>query len=251
MTTTSPTPVPAPRVPVQGLTIDGPTSRDLDDAIWVEEDTAGWQVTVSIAAVASVVRPGSGLDKLARAKVATRYLASGNLPMLPVSLSEGRMSLLPGKRRRVLAIRARVTKTLALSDVQVFRAWLTSAAQLHYANVPEILTDPDHRLHRVIVAANRLSKALLAGRRQQGALALYDLNAGLLTTEEGTVINVPRTWINGQSLIAELMILTNRILADYAIAADLPLLFRNHTARAHAPPREELLAEPAGIAGAT
>jgi RNB domain len=56
------------RPQVIGITIDGPTSRDLDDAIWIESTPTGAIVSVHIADVAEFVTPGTLLDKVAIAR---------------------------------------------------------------------------------------------------------------------------------------------------------------------------------------
>jgi ribonuclease R len=53
------------RPQVQGFTIDGPTSLDLDDAIWIEPTETGAILSVHIADVTELVTPGSVLDKVA------------------------------------------------------------------------------------------------------------------------------------------------------------------------------------------
>jgi ribonuclease R len=75
------------RPQVQGVTIDGPTSLDLDDAIWIEPIDTGAILSVHIADVAELVTHGSILDKGAIARTQTQYFKVGNAPMLPIALS--------------------------------------------------------------------------------------------------------------------------------------------------------------------
>jgi ribonuclease R len=62
------------RPQVEGITIDGPTSRDLDDAIWIESTLTDAIILVHIADVAEFVTLGTLLDKVAIARTATRYI---------------------------------------------------------------------------------------------------------------------------------------------------------------------------------
>ncbi|PZD70444.1 Ribonuclease R [Acaryochloris thomasi RCC1774] len=53
------------RPQVQGFTIDGPTSLDLDDAIWLEETETGATLQVHISDVSEHIPPGTPLDESA------------------------------------------------------------------------------------------------------------------------------------------------------------------------------------------
>ena len=63
---------------VKGVTVDAPTSRDLDDAIWVEKKPDAWHVQVTITDVASRVPKGEAIDEEALRRAFTRYHATGN-----------------------------------------------------------------------------------------------------------------------------------------------------------------------------
>ena len=227
---------------VPGLTIDGPTTLDIDDAVWVEARQDGWDVTVSIADVAGAVADGTHEDLQARAMVETKYFASGNSPMLPRVLSEDRLSLWPGKTRRVLSLRLALDAALDVTSVTWVAGTLCSRAKLTYAAIPGMLADTSNAHWEVLAAAVKLSHALLAKRRAAGALVLYDLNSGWVTTEEGFLRRIEdhRETI-GQVIIQELMVLANAAVARWAIENDVPILFRNHTARLAAPDRDELV----------
>lgn len=225
------------------LTIDARHSRDLDDGIWVERDGDGWRVLVAIADAALAVEPESPWDLEARPRGATRYFASGNSPMLPRALAEDRLSLLPRRGRHVLAVRIELAADLSRRGVRLALERLGSVGRLAYEDVPLIVGRQTHPLHPVLATAAELADRLMAWRRDRGALALYDLNAGWLTTEEGQVkISARREDTIGQVIVQELMILANAAVAEHAIAADVPLLYRNHEARAAAPDRATLMA---------
>ena len=93
------------RPQVQGITIDGTDSRDLDDAVWIEITKTGAILSVHIADVAELVEIGSILDKVALARTQTQYFKVGNAPMLPRPLSEAKLSLLAHQDRPTLTVR--------------------------------------------------------------------------------------------------------------------------------------------------
>lgn len=95
-----------PLVEGQTINIDPEGCRDIDDVVSLRqiEDTK-WELVISIADVASYIQEGGELDLLAKEKGQTLYqngLAA--IPMLPAALSEGELSLLPGKERMCMSL---------------------------------------------------------------------------------------------------------------------------------------------------
>jgi ribonuclease R len=227
---------------VSGLTIDDAGTRDIDDAIWVEESATEWKATISITDVAAYVKDASEDDQRARRMAETRYFGSGNSPMLRRDLSEGVLSLWPAQKRRVLAITILVDKqTLINTKVTVSHERLVSIAKLSYREIPWILENAGLAHHAMLTSAASLAQVLLDMRRSNGALVLYDLNNGWVTTEDGFLRRIESHEATvGYIIIQELMILANSAVARWAVEQDIPILFRNHVARTAAPDRAEL-----------
>lgn len=227
----------------RGITIDDETTRDMDDAIWVEQaENGGWHVRVMVADVAKMVRMGTEVDRIAMSKVETRYYASGNNPMLPRYFSEDRLSLWPGEPKDVLMIDLLLGSDLRILDTMLFWGVLKSEARLSYSDIPGILSDKEHSLYALIEQASRLVNGLLWLRRNRGALVFYDLKRGWITSEEGSLWQLKRREDTiGYVIIQELMILANTAVAEYAVKNDISILYRNHTAHSAAPEREDLI----------
>ena len=98
------------RPQVQGITIDGLDSRDLDDAVWIELIETSAILSVHVADVAELVEIGSILDKVAIARTQTQYFKVGNAPMLPRPLSEDKLSLLAHQDRPTLTVRVTLSQ---------------------------------------------------------------------------------------------------------------------------------------------
>ena len=226
-----------------GITIDDVTTRDMDDAIWVEiTENGGWHVVVMVADVAKVVPTHSELDRLAMSRVETRYYANGNSPMLPRRLADEKLSLWPGESKYVLVVDITLGMDLSILETRLSRTAMTSKARLAFSDIPRILSDREHPQHALIKLASQLANDLLTQRRNRGALVFYDLWRGLVTNEEGSLRQLKRREDTiGYVIIQELMILANMALAEYAVKNDIPILFRNHTARSATPEREDLL----------
>src|SRR4051812_27964448 len=113
---------------VRGVTIDGPFSKDLDDAIWLTRLEGGWLLEVSIADVASGIPLGSEIDIEARKRGFTRYYATGNDPMVPRGLAEDSLSLWVGKERNTITVAIPIGKDMELGIPIIRETRLVSEA---------------------------------------------------------------------------------------------------------------------------
>lgn len=86
----------ADRTELALVTIDPPTSTDLDQAFAAERVGDGYRVWYAIADVASFVSPGGALDTEARKRGVTLYSPDYRASLHPESLNESAGSLLPG-----------------------------------------------------------------------------------------------------------------------------------------------------------
>lgn len=117
------------------LTIDPPTSTDLDQAMHLERRPHGYRVHYAIADVAAFVRPGGALDAEAHRRVTTLYFPDGKVPLHPELLSEGAASLLPGQTRPAVLWEIDLDAEGRAVTTRVRRALVRSRAKLDYAGV--------------------------------------------------------------------------------------------------------------------
>ena len=116
------------------VAIDPEDARDHDDAIWASprEDGDGWDAIVAIADVSYYVRPGSELDREARARGNSVYFPDRVVPMLPHELSSGICSLKQGETRAAMACHLHVGRDGALKSWRFSRAKICVAANIAY-----------------------------------------------------------------------------------------------------------------------
>ncbi len=124
------------------VTIDGPGTRDLDQAVHIARDGKGWLVRYALADPAHHVRPGTPLFDEALRRGASYYLPGLAIPMLPRTLSEGIVSLNPGVDRRAMVFEMRVDASGHCASTEIVRARIHSRAQLTFAEVQAFLDDP-------------------------------------------------------------------------------------------------------------
>lgn len=121
------------------ITIDNINTKDIDDALFIEEISNGdFYLTVAIADPTAYINYNSRLDLEAAKRSFTNYLPGLNIPMLPRHLSEDICSLHPNKRRPVLACRITILKNGSISsNINFFLAWIKSKSKLSYDQVSD------------------------------------------------------------------------------------------------------------------
>ena len=228
-----------------GLTIDGETSKDLDDAIYVETHANGYRVQVSVADVAALVRLDTKVYAEALRRVDTQYHRDYTVPMLPRFLSEDRLSLLEDERRPALTFFINLSAELEVEEFQIRETVIRNRRKLSYPQVDYIIShSPQDRDYRMLVECNNLADRLLNKRRMKGALAIYDLKRHIFTDEEGHFLPLEGGQANrGNLIVQELMILTNQSTAKFFAQNNVTFLFRNHTVKQSTPDRDEIMAQ--------
>jgi exoribonuclease R len=153
------------------VTIDPPTSRDLDQAVCLSRrEGGGYTVHYAIADVASFVLPGTPLEAETWRRGQTVYLPDGKVPLHPPVLSEGAASLLPGQERAALLWSMDLDSGGLLQGVRLERARVRSRAKLDYAGVQ---ADADKgTLPEPIALLPEIGKLLIACGLARGAINL-------------------------------------------------------------------------------
>jgi len=163
-------PTTADRTDIPLVTIDPPTSRDLDQAMCLRRLDSGYRVFYAIADVSSFVSVGGELEAETWRRGETVYLPDGNVPLHPVSLSEGAASLLPGQSRPAVLWTIDLDDAGSTTAVRLERAVVRSLAKLDYAGVQ---ADVDAgRLNDSIALLPEVGRLLLARALQRGAISL-------------------------------------------------------------------------------
>ncbi len=118
------------------VTIDPPTSMDLDQAMCLaRRPGGGYRVHYAIADVAAYVPARGALADETWRRGETVYLPDGNVPLHPRTLSEGAASLLPDQIRAAVVWTIDLDATGDTVAVDVTRAAVRSRAKLNYAGV--------------------------------------------------------------------------------------------------------------------
>ncbi len=230
----------------RGITIDPAGAAELDDAILVERDGAGWLVRVAVPDCRSAVQAGGSLDAAARKAGETVYAGrDARRPMLPRDVAAS-LSLTPGADKRVVLLTMRLGADLTpVAEPVVAAATFSSGGMLAYEEANRALRDRGHPHHAALAAAAELAEGLASRRAATGALGLRNLGNGIHTDEEGRIHVGARH--AAERIVAEAMILANATLANLCAGAGERILYRNHRAKPNA--SRDALAEALEMAG--
>jgi ribonuclease R len=121
------------------VTIDGPGTRDLDQALYIEPEGAGTRIHYALADASHFVRPGTALFAEALQRGSSFYLPGWSIPMLPRVLSEGVISLNEGVERRALVLTMVLDAEAKLLETQISRCRMKSYAKLTFGEVQAFL----------------------------------------------------------------------------------------------------------------
>lgn len=163
------------------VTIDPVGSRDLDQAVLIEQRGSGFRVHYAIADVAAFIEPGSELEKISLERGQTIYLPDSPARLHPEELSEDAASLLEGQERPAVVWSIDLDSLGEVEGAQVRRALVKSRARLDYEQAQKDMEAG--RLHASISLLPQVGRL-----RQESALRRQAVN---LSIPSQRVVKVP------------------------------------------------------------
>ncbi len=237
-----PPPALLPQSPLPFISIDSASTRDVDDAFYVEATADGRTLTLALACPALYWPFGSPLDKAVRHRGTSIYLPEGDCHMLPEELGTSVYSLLAGEWRPALCVRVPVDSNGHFGPCEVYLARVNLVANLTYADsqavldalaVQEAAALPENP---ATVHAEQLGLGLaLARQRQQariesGAVIMDRPDPAVRLEGEGAEVRVhvgPDYHApDAQMMVAEMMILASAAVAHWALERGVAMLHR-------------------------
>jgi ribonuclease R len=244
------------------VAIDPEDARDHDDAIWAEADgEGGWNAIVAIADVSYYVRPGSELDKEARARGNSVYFPDRVVPMLPEELSADICSLKAGEERAAMACHLTIDREGNLKSWRFTRAKVCIAANIAYEDAQAAIDAaaeesievssptcsmppiegrvPQELVDKALKPLWACWRALFAARQKRDPLELDLPERRVVLDEKGRIASIaPRDRLDAHRLVEDYMIAANVAAARALEAKKAPVMYRVH----EPPSREKLVA---------
>lgn len=218
------------------ITIDPATSKDLDDAVYVERmDNGNFFLSVSIADVSSYVTPDSVLDKSAFLRGTSVYLINKVIPMLPFNISDNLCSLNENEDKMSLTCDMEINKDGDIISYDVYPSIMRNHCRFSYDQVNKIFNQQtiDKQVDEEILASLKIARELhhiLRNKKHQQGYIEFDIKEPLVKLDENGVpveITVKESG-EAQRMIEDFMVACNEAVTLFANKHEIPFVYRIH-----------------------
>ncbi|MEK7483033.1 MAG: ribonuclease catalytic domain-containing protein [Planctomycetota bacterium] len=234
-------------LPEEGMcfSMDDQETREKDDAIYFKPlASGGWLLGILIANVSAYVSPETLVDRCAQERGTTYYLPDRVLPMIPESLSCSQCSLEEGEDRAVLGGWFELSSEGTILNFTIESNRMRSQGSLTYEmldrwlsnDFSEVDRDWMKFVHNTGKSSQDLKfywrelisfgQKLCQKRVQNGAVSIHRKEFSIKVKQEEIQVKCIKSKSHSYSLIAEMMILINTSLAEYARTNQIPMIYR-------------------------
>ncbi|MEM9772778.1 MAG: ribonuclease R family protein, partial [Cyanobacteria bacterium P01_D01_bin.73] len=225
-------------------TIDDESTREIDDGLSIESLEDGREkIWVHIADPSRWVTLGDTLETEARRRVTTVYLPTGSVPMFPLELAAGPMSLVQGKECCALSFGIVLDDEGAVDSYEICPSTVKPTYRLTYDDVDEML-QLGITAESELQSLAKWAKLREKWRRSQGAIVIDMPESSIKVKDDDVSVELLED-STSRYLVAEMMILTGEVAARYGQSNEIPLPFRAQP-QPELPPEEELMLLPPG-----
>ena len=216
------------------VTIDDVQTRDIDDALSLEETDDGCRVGIHISDVSAFLPRGSLLEAEALERATSVYTIDQHIPMLPRALSEKAFSLVEGEPRLTMSFFIDLDRDCRVTSRKLLRSQVKVSHRLNYDEVDKLLygevtplRTEQSVLSDILLKLWDIACALEARRLSAGAYQFTRREMSARILEDGKIVlEESNDDTPARKLVSELMILANHTAALFAKDAELPILYR-------------------------
>ncbi|UJX41909.1 RNB domain-containing ribonuclease [Desulfovibrio sp. JY] len=219
--------------PIPFVSVDSPTTRDIDDAFYAEPRPGGGiRLVLALADPALDWEFDGPLDRAVAYRASSLYLPEGVSHMLPEALGTGLYSLLAGEVRPSLVMEWEFSEEGDVLGFAMRKTFVRLAENTTYAAVEAALDAGD--APQSYKLGHALAVALRQKRLERGAVIIERPDPDIMlsgypdnvTVEMGLCPSYPKS----QLMVSEFMILGNTAAAEYAVSHGAAMLFRTQDA---------------------
>jgi len=176
--------------------------------------------------IASLVPPGSALDRAASDRMAALALPDRYLPMLPPRIGEELGRLKTGELRPSLSVLCVLNRSLDVTSVRILPSAIVVREVLTSRDTEAILAGQEHPLGKNLRELSRLAGKLWAKRAAAGAVRPFGLPEKHVTVREGEIdVLVTDPQAAASRVVRELILMAVVAAGDYCRAQGLPAAY--------------------------
>jgi len=214
------------------FTIDPEDAKDFDDALSVKMLPNGnYLVGIHIADVGHFIPENSPIFKEAFKRGNSTYFVGKAIPMLPEKLSNNVCSLVPNKDRLTFSVTAELTPRVKLVNYKIFKSIIRSKRRFTYKEAQKVIDAGKGDFAEELKLLNSIAKKLKKKRRARGSIDFIRPEVEFTLDEEGKPVDVKiKKFTDSNSLVEELMLLANKIIAETVNKNkhSFPFIYRVH-----------------------
>lgn len=207
---------------VEFVTIDPPGSMDLDQAMHLQRDGAGFRVRYAIADVPAFVAAGGAIDQEARLRGQTLYCPDTRIPLHPKEISEGAASLLPDMDRPAYVWDIRLGAQGERVGAEVYRAMVRSRRRYDYAEVQEQVDDGS--AEPPLMVLREVGRLRIARESARGGASLPMPEQEVIVNADGSYELQLRPLLDSEDWNAQISLLTGIAAAHLMLDGGVGIL---------------------------
>jgi len=199
------------------LTIDPKDAKDFDDAIsYKQTGPERYEIGIHIADVSHYVRPRTAIDREARERQFSVYLADRTIPMLPPTISDDLCSLNPHEEKLAFSTVFEMDTQGHIHSRWFGKSIIRSAHRFSYEDAQASISDPNGIYHKELNVLNAITRKLNRERGLRGAISFEKDEVKVEVDASGRPTRIyKKSRLDAHKLVEEFMLLANREVAEF------------------------------------
>ncbi len=212
------------------VSVDDEETVEIDDALSCEPlPDGGLRVLIHIALVADWVARDGPMDREAAARGATVYLPEATVRMLPDPISCTGASLIAGQERSALTTDVHLGPDGSVADYKLYPAAMAVTSRLTYTQADALIaacgSEPGAGAQSLKLL-HQMALKLHERRRRSGAVLIRRRESKVRVRDDLIEINVIESDSPSRLMVAEYMILSNHLAAQFCATNSVPIIYR-------------------------
>jgi ribonuclease R len=217
------------------VTIDSASTKDIDDALYAEKITQGWNLYVAIADPCAMIEPGSAIEKGLIKRASSVYFPGQTLPMLPEQLGSDLCSLVEEKPRLAKVVKISLNEDGKVEQFNLENALIKSHKKMTYEQVGNFIDQGDsidgcdEKILSSLGELKAVADKRLEFRTQHNLVQTERHEFFIELDDSGKIANFnKKTFNSAHQIVEEAMVTTNNCIAELLSEKQTDGIFVSH-----------------------